>query len=584
MNATATDRPDGDRPDERTTFIVETLTDAFADLMEADPDAFRRKFRKMAAEPFAFYRGSAPLFYADADARDDRWVDERTSRIWIQGDLHAENFGTYMDGSGILVFDVNDFDEAYLGHWTWDLQRLAASVALMGWSKALPDEVIGDLIATSVRSYLETVRHLASSEHDLDFALRLDNTEGPVRTTLLEAQLATRVDLLQADTVVDDYQRRFRHGPGKRLLEDDERAVVEDAFERYLDTIPESKKFHGPNYAVKDVIGAFGFGIGSAGLPSYNVLIEGHTQALENDVVLSMKQGAVPAASRVVDDERIRAYFEHQGHRTAVSQRALQAHADPWLGHTEIGGTGFVVSELSPYEADLEWDDLTEPDQMRPVLHALGQATAKVHCVADADSDQTLVDFQTEDAIIKVVGDRDDELVDDILTFATGASPASARPESRGPGRPELAVHVTSPSGAEDARPADHPGLHRPRRRRLRRQPRRGGRAARPRRRPRHHDLRRARPANLRRRRRARRARRRSGRAGRRRHPQLRPAPRAPLRRHRLGARPRADQLPPLPRRGRLHPRALRIVGPPPGPRARRAARRARRRAPLSPR
>ena len=39
--------------------------------MEADPKAFRGKFRKMAADPFAFYRGSACLFYADMTAAED---------------------------------------------------------------------------------------------------------------------------------------------------------------------------------------------------------------------------------------------------------------------------------------------------------------------------------------------------------------------------------------------------------------------------------------------------------------------------------------------------------------------------------
>ena len=52
--------------------------------------------------------------------------------MWIQGDLHAENFGTYMDSAGRIVFDVNDFDEAYLGHVSWDLRRFAASFALHG--------------------------------------------------------------------------------------------------------------------------------------------------------------------------------------------------------------------------------------------------------------------------------------------------------------------------------------------------------------------------------------------------------------------------------------------------------------------
>ena len=61
--------------EERQTKIVDVLVDAFSELMAADPDAFRHKFRKMAADPFAFYRGSAPLFYADMEGEEDRWVD-----------------------------------------------------------------------------------------------------------------------------------------------------------------------------------------------------------------------------------------------------------------------------------------------------------------------------------------------------------------------------------------------------------------------------------------------------------------------------------------------------------------------------
>ena len=60
----------------------------------------------------AFYRGSAALFYADVDRLEDPRVDEASACVWIQGDLHAENFGTYLDSDGWLVFDVNDFDDA----------------------------------------------------------------------------------------------------------------------------------------------------------------------------------------------------------------------------------------------------------------------------------------------------------------------------------------------------------------------------------------------------------------------------------------------------------------------------------------
>src|SRR4051794_25023922 len=44
------------------------------------------------------------------------------------GDLHAENFGTWRDADGRLVWGVNDFDEACELPYTNDLVRLAASV------------------------------------------------------------------------------------------------------------------------------------------------------------------------------------------------------------------------------------------------------------------------------------------------------------------------------------------------------------------------------------------------------------------------------------------------------------------------
>jgi len=403
---------------DRSERIVDTLVEAFADLMTADPAAFRTKFRKMAADPFAFYRGSACLFYADVAEREDPWADERTSRVWIQGDLHAENFGTYMDGDGVLIFDVNDFDEAYVGHFTWDVTRFAASMALLGWRKAISDADISRLVERYVRAYLDQVRWFVDQADDRTFSLRLDTTDGAIHQVLQLAKLRTRVGLLDAITEPEGFDRVLREVPGLRRLEDAERGAVTAAFERYLDTIPANKRLRGVAYTVKDVAGRSGFGIGSAGLPAYTVLIEGYNQALDNDVVLSMKQGNVAAPSRVATDPAIAGAFRHHGHRTAVSQRALQAHADPLLGWTDLNGVGFVVSEVSPYEADLDWSELTEPAEIAPVVDYLGRATAKVHCVADSDADHSLVPFQTEEAIAQVVTGKEDEFVAWVVEFA----------------------------------------------------------------------------------------------------------------------------------------------------------------------
>jgi hypothetical protein len=46
------------------------------------------------------------------------------------GDLHLENFGTWRDADGRLVWGVNDFDEAAVMPYPLDLVRLAASIRL----------------------------------------------------------------------------------------------------------------------------------------------------------------------------------------------------------------------------------------------------------------------------------------------------------------------------------------------------------------------------------------------------------------------------------------------------------------------
>ncbi len=404
----------------RTKQIIDVHDDAFADLMRAEPAAMRVKYRKMAADPFAFYRGSACLFYFDVTSKNDEWVDERCGSIWVHGDLHAENFGIYMNSEGRLTFDINDFDEAYVGHYTWDLKRFVASLALTGWQKALPEKDVRALVGRYLRAYLAQVDEYRKSTDDADdFTLNLDNTDGPLLALLQQARTKTRVDLLQGMTTTQTGVRTFRDGGSVRQLGRAERRKVEKAFAAYLDSIPPKKRMNRELfYDVRDVVGKSGFGIGSAGLPAYNVLVEGFNQSLDNDVVLSMKQANVPAVSRFVDRTKVESYFDNEGHRTVVSQRALQAHTDPMLGWTSLDGEGYVVKELSPYELDLEWGELNEPDDIATVVEQLGRATAKIHCASDEDSDQSLVSFQVEEAVATCLQGRRKAFIAALTDFA----------------------------------------------------------------------------------------------------------------------------------------------------------------------
>ncbi|TDD22881.1 DUF2252 domain-containing protein [Nonomuraea diastatica] len=402
----------------RSSFLLDVLMTEFGESIKKDPAAFRRKFRKMAASPFAFYRGSACLFYADMTGQyaDDSFLDGPTNRVWIHGDLHAENFGTYMNASGVLVFNVNDFDEAYVGPYVWDLKRFAASVALLGYAKALSDDSISVLVTDFAGAYLVELTAIAAGGDDAIGSLTLDTTTGVLHRVLQTARLRTRVALLDVETVIDGYDRRFALMAGREPVDAATRQAVLGAFVDYLTTLP--VRVDPVEQVIKDVALRKGVGIGSAGLPSYNLLLEGHSQALENDVILYMKQAAAPAVARHVTDEKVSAYFKHQGHRTAESQRALQDYADPWLGYTTLNGVGQLVAEVSPYSADLDWDDVNEPAELRSIVQDLGRAVARMHSVADDESSHDLVDFSTEEAIVGVIGSDRSGFIGMLVDFA----------------------------------------------------------------------------------------------------------------------------------------------------------------------
>lgn len=309
--------------DGRSAHILDVLITEFGDSMKRDPAAFRRKFRKMAASPFAFYRGSACLFYADmtGEFADDAFLDDQTRRVWIHGDLHAENFGTYMNASGVLVFNVNDFDEAFVGPYIWDLRRFSASIALIGYAKALSDDVITALVTEFAGAYLTELAGISEGGDDAIGSLTLETTTGVLHRVLQHARLNTRVALLETETTIENFDRRFALMDGRYPVDEETRQLVEAAFQDYLTTLPAVSTVQ---HKIKDFALRTGIGIGSAGLPSYNMLLEGHTQALENDVILYMKQAQVPAVARHVTDEKVHGYFKHQGHRTAESQRACR--------------------------------------------------------------------------------------------------------------------------------------------------------------------------------------------------------------------------------------------------------------------
>jgi hypothetical protein len=92
------------------------------------PEDLRQKHELMREALFPFLRAS---FYRWAQIWPEVCPEcHGAPSVLAVGDLHVENFGTWRDEEGRLVWGINDFDEVSLMPWTIDLVRLAASAHL----------------------------------------------------------------------------------------------------------------------------------------------------------------------------------------------------------------------------------------------------------------------------------------------------------------------------------------------------------------------------------------------------------------------------------------------------------------------
>lgn len=95
-----------------------------------DRKALAAKHERMGESAFLFLRGSFFRWPYYLEAVDAGIL--RAPTVLAVGDIHLENYGTWRDDEGRLVWGINDFDEAAELPFTSDLVRLAASALLEG--------------------------------------------------------------------------------------------------------------------------------------------------------------------------------------------------------------------------------------------------------------------------------------------------------------------------------------------------------------------------------------------------------------------------------------------------------------------
>ena len=363
------------------------------------------KIARMREDVFPFFRATAHLYYRDMAALPSSpFTNAQTGRCWLAGDVHLANFGAMRDAAGAEVFAVSDVDEAYIGQYLWDLQRLAVSLLLAGYANEISPAERRAAIAAVATGYLDCMAGFRGSSDELKFRLTADNTSGLVQKAIKKAAKADRKEFLA----------KF-NGPDTRPVADAIRDAVAAAMPAYVSRIAPSRRKAVAYYQVLDVRQRLGAGMGSLGKLRYYALLQGTD---DGNVMLELKQ-AIPSAVELANPGALPPAFydSHEGQRIARAQRAMHLHADVHSGYATIGGMPFHVREKAPTDKDFKYEDIASGAELNKAAAILGMALASAHALADQDHDTQLVKVSIDKQVTDAVTSRSG-FIDELTGFA----------------------------------------------------------------------------------------------------------------------------------------------------------------------
>ena len=308
------------------------------------------KWGRMAASPFGFFRGAAPVMAADLGRTRSTGI-----RVQLCGDAHVRNLGAFAAPDGHLVFDINDFDESIPGPFEWDLKRLAASFVLAGREAGDGDALCGEAVLRLARSYREALETFASMPVLDLFRYQITrwSTGSLIDDVLRKAERGTPIHNLTKLTVARGKALRVAHRPPllSRVTPEVSRRILH-SLRAYRDTVGHDRQLILDAYQPTDI--AFKVvGTGSVGLRDYVVLAFGSSS--KDPLFLQVKQEKASCWAPFVSGvPRV----SHEGRRVAEAQHQLQTVSDPFLGWTTIDGRPYLIRQLADHKATVEPSEL----------------------------------------------------------------------------------------------------------------------------------------------------------------------------------------------------------------------------------
>jgi len=358
------------------------------------------KYGRMLASPFAFLRGSAVVMAADLAHTPNSGL-----QAILCGDAHLANFGLFASPERRLVYDLNDFDEAFPGPWEWDVKRLAASAAVAGRDNGFKDKTNRGLAQEVVRAYRRTMSRFAEMDTldvwyfyvDADalqdvFADRTTKKRRKRAQKLIDkARSKTQAQTLAKLTYIDhDGRRRIRREPplliplraehlAQFVDQEDLTAIsttgVEDAWQQYLQSLGEEKRYLLSRYKVVDAALRVG-GVGSVGTRCMIVLLQGGAD--DEGLILQLKEAGPSALEAYLPSHTIK--YSNHAQRVVIGQQLMQTTNDIFLGwhKSEYLANDFYWRQLKDMKGSIDVAKLDE-DGLNTYLDLCALCLARAH-------------------------------------------------------------------------------------------------------------------------------------------------------------------------------------------------------------
>ncbi len=312
------------------------MTASAASIIEAfnrhrEPERLAMKMAIMHTNVFSFLRGTAHLFWQRVHEAD---FPTAAPAAWCSGDLHLENFGTYLADNHLVYFDLNDFDEAALAPCDWEILRFLTSILVAAPALGINKADAKELAKTAAEAYRS---ELAAGKARW---IERRTATGAIDGLMSGLKKRTHVRMLGARTIKKKGRRKLDPANARMLPATAQQWHDVEQFTTALGKARDARTFFKPLDCARRIAGT-----GSLGIQRFVVLIEG-AGSPDGNVLLDLK-AATPStlapATRFAQPK-----WHDEATRITEVQHRCQAIAPALLTPVIFDGKPYVLKELQP--------------------------------------------------------------------------------------------------------------------------------------------------------------------------------------------------------------------------------------------